>query len=534
STSSETGSRTSETVELRQPGRARSSRSKRVSQIFARPRWSSERKLAEAGEVGGERGPSAGEEEAETAAALGEDELSVQPGAPGVLKIFGEHICTGANYKSVLATARSSAGGLVKEVLARYAMAEQPPSHFLLCEVLGRADGPAGNWQPQCLRAVGDAERPLVLQEMWRPRRGLARRFEIRRRSQVESSSREESEDNVTEGINAQARRLQRSRARVSSGDGTPQGDGATLRRSISEANLSAQRKRERKGVKSVMVLEGAAVGQPDTKEDESGRQGLTFENVAQSLVRPPANVPYFLVLQGHDQEKDLVLHLMTRRRHVFGRGGRQSGPEQVDTALGAPDILPRHCCVLRPPEGGREAPPPARVRPLPGARVTLNGGLLLGECELRSGDLLGLGDHYLLMYREPGRASSCRPSWLPAAPTLPGTPPRAFFSCLLCGRALQDEEEAYRAYLGSRQPLLRFRPEAEEEEALLEEIARGGATGGEEEVEGAAASAGEAYNLAPAYLYAICLQYAACSLGPGQLTALLTRTANVVKRTAW
>eukprot|EP00061_Rhincodon_typus_P013356 g39677.t1 len=46
-------------------------------------------------------------------------ELSTQVTAPGVLKIFGDEICAGANYKSVLATPCSSAQELVKEALER-------------------------------------------------------------------------------------------------------------------------------------------------------------------------------------------------------------------------------------------------------------------------------------------------------------------------------------------------------------------------------------------------------------------------------
>lgn len=46
-------------------------------------------------------------------------ELSSQLSAPGILKIFGSDICQGANYKSVLATNRSSARELVKEALER-------------------------------------------------------------------------------------------------------------------------------------------------------------------------------------------------------------------------------------------------------------------------------------------------------------------------------------------------------------------------------------------------------------------------------
>lgn len=46
-------------------------------------------------------------------------ELSNQMTAPGILKIFGNEICEGAHYKSVLATTHSSAKELVKEALDR-------------------------------------------------------------------------------------------------------------------------------------------------------------------------------------------------------------------------------------------------------------------------------------------------------------------------------------------------------------------------------------------------------------------------------
>lgn len=46
-------------------------------------------------------------------------ELSNHVTAPGILKIFGNEICEGAHYKSVLATTDSSAKELVKEALER-------------------------------------------------------------------------------------------------------------------------------------------------------------------------------------------------------------------------------------------------------------------------------------------------------------------------------------------------------------------------------------------------------------------------------
>ncbi|XP_067878089.1 ras-interacting protein 1 isoform X2 [Heterodontus francisci] len=494
----------------------------------AAPRWGSERKLAEGGlvrEAAEEERPESGRRGAAEVEEEGEEELSVQPGAPGVLKIFGDRISAGANYKSVLATARSSAGGLVKEVLARYSMCQEQPANFLLCDVVGRVDGPAGSWQTQCLRVVGDSERPLVLQEMWRPRRGFSRRFEIRRREDVRRM--EEHEDTVTEGINAQARKLQRSRARVSTGEKASQGGSATLRRSISEANLSEQRKRDRKCIKSVLVLEGGGEGQTENTDADSHARQRAYEEMAQTLIRPPADLPYFLLLQGYDDKKDLVLHLMAGSKHIFGRTrrGGPGGGEAVDTSLCAPDILPRHCCVRRVERPGRR--PAAQVQAYPGARLTRNGGLLLGEAELLPGDLLGLGDHYLLMYKEP-RAPSAPPSWLPASPLAGGGAARLreAFACLLCGRALQEGQEAFGAYLSSREPLLRFRPEEGEEGPLLAEIvarAAGGADGAEDH-----------FKLAPAYLFAICLQYSVSALEPSHLPILLLRMSNLIKKVTW
>ncbi|KAF3852151.1 hypothetical protein F7725_005506 [Dissostichus mawsoni] len=71
-------------------------------------------------------------------------ELSTQSSAPGVLKIFGDEICAGANYKSVLATPRSSAQELVKEALDRYSLNKNAAHSYVLCDVIGRLEGKVG------------------------------------------------------------------------------------------------------------------------------------------------------------------------------------------------------------------------------------------------------------------------------------------------------------------------------------------------------------------------------------------------------
>ncbi|GAB0202107.1 ras-interacting protein 1 [Grus japonensis] len=378
STSSDTASRGSETVELRPPGKAKPSRHKRLSNLFHRSgagtgaagaggRWASEKKLAELVDpvpevlVGGEQPP-------------GQRQL------PGILKIFGGDISRGANYKSVLATPRSTARQLVREALERYGLApeEGTSGEYVLCDVVGRPGGPGGAWQVEHLRPVGDAERPLVLQDVWKPKTGCSRRFEIRRRQEVERIC--EGEDAETAGVNAQARRLQKNRSRAASGGPAPpkdRTDNLSLRRSISDMNLSTKRRRERKTVLSVAGGEAGTPpndeGPPETPpgegaagEEEAG-EGAGLEQLSQCLIQPPQQHPYFLLLQGYGKQ-DFVIYVMTRPQHVFGRPERRGTPEKtggclVDTFLNAPDILPRHC--LEAVRNRLESPrPELRYRP--------------------------------------------------------------------------------------------------------------------------------------------------------------------------
>ncbi|ELW69910.1 Ras-associating and dilute domain-containing protein [Tupaia chinensis] len=113
-------------------------------------------------------------------------ELSTQLSAPGVLKVFGDSVSTGTHYKSVLATGASSAQELVKEALERYALDPACARQYVLCDVVGQAGGSGQRWQAQCFRVFGDNEKPLLIQELWKPREGLSRRFELRKKSDVE------------------------------------------------------------------------------------------------------------------------------------------------------------------------------------------------------------------------------------------------------------------------------------------------------------------------------------------------------------
>lgn len=178
---------------MRPATKNKANRHKRLSTLFHRSgaggptvggggRWASEKKLADLIDP------------------LPEDRVEPpsQGEVPGILKIYGGDISTGANYKSVLATVRSTARQLVREALERYGVAQSNAEEsYVLCDVVGRVHGSDNSWQAQYLRAVGDSERPLVLQDVWKPKTGCTRRFEIRRRCDVERMAEGDGDDDA-------------------------------------------------------------------------------------------------------------------------------------------------------------------------------------------------------------------------------------------------------------------------------------------------------------------------------------------------
>ncbi|CAH2319376.1 ras-interacting 1 [Pelobates cultripes] len=538
STTSDTTSRSNETVELRQPTKNKNNRHKRLSNIFHRStnsiigsisassvtgRWASEKKLSEIIDT------------------VPEDlvELSSQKNLPGILKVFGDDISSGTNYKSVLATPRSTARELVKEALERYVVHDSDRESFVLCDVVGRFVGHDGDWKMEYLRIIGDNERALVLQEMWKPKAGFSRRFEIRRKQEVENMT--TAEDNETAGINAQARRLQKSRSRAASGGNVPlrdREDSISLRRSISDINLNTKKRRERKSIKSMAANDTTSTLDSSSEKDvdkemQKSSEGthnvdsinfpaeqidtLDFERLSQCLIQPPTEHPYFILLQGYNRDQEFVIYVMTRKKHLFGRAEKSSRDKApyVDTFLSAPDILPQHCCVWRLDSSGQKNI--VRVRPYRGALVTHNGGVLQREAEIHTGDLLGLGEHFLFMYKDP-RETQSRPLWLPQSWSSSGL--SGAFSCQMCGRSLQERQEAVQAYIESRDLILQYR--SQEEDVVLKEIIE---KTGNPSIE---------FKLSPAYLFSLCIEHSTRALDPSHFPKLVMKIATLIKEVVW
>uniref|UniRef100_A0A3B3CR21 Ras association and DIL domains n=1 Tax=Oryzias melastigma TaxID=30732 RepID=A0A3B3CR21_ORYME len=369
-------------------------------------------------------------------------ELSTQSSAPGVLKIFGDEICAGANYKSVLATPRSSAQELVKEALERYSLNKDAARSYVLCDVIGRLEGGGGIagpvWRTECLRALGDNEKPLLLQELWKPREGHARRFELRRRAEVEELNAKD-KDTITAGprtpqflmalmgrsglgkhkssplrsgrvvqssskdINAQARKVQRNRAK-----GTltlPRSSNSSFCRSLSETSLNQVGVGE-EPKRFYSTLPGPIRG----REREGASSSRTKEEaggVRHSLYQSP----HLLLLQGYNRQ-DCLVYLLNREQHTVGHETPSARP---NICLFSPDILPLHCRLRRVPlprrhanhvNKGEEQAESQRfcvaVEPVLNATVLVNFSRCERSTTLRHGDLLSFGAHYIFLYKDP------------------------------------------------------------------------------------------------------------------------------------
>ncbi|XP_028257483.1 ras-associating and dilute domain-containing protein [Parambassis ranga] len=526
-------------------------------------------------------------------------ELSTQSSAPGVLKIFGDEICAGANYKSVLATPRSSAQELVKEALERYSLNKDAAHYYVLCDVIGRLEG-GGGWRTECLRALGDNEKPLLLQELWKPREGHARRFELRRRAEVEELNAKE-KDTITAGpktpqflaalmgrsglgrhrssplrsgrvvqssskdINAQARKLQRNRAK-----GTltlPRSSNSSLCRSLSETSLNQL------GVgdepkRYYSTLPGplrARDGTSSGRRKEEGTQGGVRHSLYQS--------PHLLLLQGYNRQ-DCLVYLLNREQHTVGQETPSARP---NICLFSPDILPLHCRLRRVPAPRRHANNSNKgeemadsqrfcvaVEPVLNATVLVNFSRCERSTTLRHGDLLSFGAHYIFLYKDPTGAKPLPAQTLARLRTLgqlydAGMEEGEGGTCKMCGSVLKDRG----AQLSSAPAVRRsFKPHLVKPRSVgtttggpltLSGGDGGGGRGGggqkrrlqlefdqahEDQLLNRIVSliepGGDDHKLTPAYLLCLCIQHSASNFPPGSFGKLLLKIVRRIQSIAW
>ncbi|NXW89757.1 RADIL protein, partial [Alopecoenas beccarii] len=428
--------------------------------------------------------------------AAGEDdpaELSTQLSAPGVLKIFGGNICAGTNYKSVLATGSSGARELVKEALERYGLSQLSAGQYALCDVIGKFEGPEKRWQTEGLRVLGDHEKPLLIQDLWKPREGFSRRLELRKRAEVEELAARDV-DTTTAG-QSWVRLRERTSLGVPvrrTGTGTGTGAGERLPRHCS-------------------TLPGSPAAA------RSGGSSMRY-----SLYQSP----HLLLLQGYSQQHDSLVYLLNREQHTVGQRTQASKPS---ISLSAPDILPLHCTIrkLRPSRHRLEEK--LVLEPIAGASVSVNFAEVTRTVVLQHGDLLSLGLYYLLLYKDPMKAQLLPAQTLLRLRALHPAAPEGPPVCGACGSLMKERDSATKKREpspagGPRAPRrklqLEFEPAAED--VLLRRIMTLIEPGGDD------------HKLTPAFLLCLCIQHSATSFEPGDFGQLLLKVAKMIQRTVW
>uniref|UniRef100_A0A3P8UT23 Ras-associating and dilute domain-containing protein n=1 Tax=Cynoglossus semilaevis TaxID=244447 RepID=A0A3P8UT23_CYNSE len=451
-------------------------------------------------------------------------ELSTQSSAPGVLKIFGDEICAGANYKSVLATPRSSAQELVKEALERYSLNKDAAHSYVLCDVIGRLEGgggiEGGGWRTECLRALGDNEKPLLLQELWKPREGHARRFELRRRAEVEEYNAKE-KDTITADINAQARKLQRNRAK-----GTltlPRSSNSSFCRSLSETSLN-----QLGAAEEPKRYYSTLPGPLRAREREVRGGGGVRHSLYQS--------PHLLLLQGYNQQ-DCLVYLLNREQHTVGQETPSARP---NICLFSPDILTLHCRLRRVPAPRRhvnnskiEEPENQRVcvvvEPVLHAAVLVNFSRCERSTTLRHGDLLSFGAHYIFLFKDPTGSKPLPAQTLARLRSLGQIYDTGVEegeggaqTCKMCGSVLKDRPAQVLRRAGGQKRRLQLEFDPSHEDQLLNRIVSLIEPGGDD------------HKLTPAYLLCLCIQHSASTFPPGSFGKLLLKIVRRIQSIAW
>ena len=109
----------------------------------------------------------------------------------------------------------------------------------------------------------------------------------------------------------------------------------------------------------------------------------------------PRRTEPWHFLL--HNSPQDFVIYLLGGSSTVIGRHSGDGEVTKVDVQLSGPDIQPRHCCLRRRGNGSS-----IWLRPFGCAVVTRNGENMSEEAELGGGDVIGLGGHYLFLFKDP------------------------------------------------------------------------------------------------------------------------------------
>lgn len=441
-------------------------------------------------------------------------ELSTEQMAPGILKVFGDHVSPGSNYKSVRATEMTAADEIVQQALDRYSLTRENASDYVLCDVIGYftkrtgsvsspTEEDADKWITEYARVISDKEKPLVLQQLWKPIGGFSRRFELRKRIETQESSFFKPRGSVAIMKAASIR------------EGHVPPPNKENRRDTGQSEMSLQSSGEDR-LSSIGVEEGGS----------SGRASL----ITSPLIAP-TDTPYLLLLKGCNNADDYLYHRLDEQLAVVGHLLHHGESDQApDIVLFAPDILPQHCILSKRVESS--APDFEQedydvnfamyLEPSRSADVCVNGTAVLSPTKLNPGDLVSFGKHYYFLFKDPSQvADSCmKLAWVNQLKQ---------FNKLQRLQSFRDEnassgETNVVDVVGIQdEPSngLRLSYLAQDEDEMLDMIMN------------IVDLAGDGYKLSPAYLLIMCIEHSARYHTELQTRQLLIKMSNAIQTIA-
>ena len=329
-------------------------------------------------------------------------ELSTYKLAPGILKVFGDHVSPGSNYKSVRASTISTASEVVKQALEKYSIENANPNDYVLCDVVGHfkveenkseKDFEEAQWVTEYMRVVNDREKPLVVQSLWKPASGRLRRFELIKRIQIDAGC---FFINTAENLSSNS--------------------------ALSSPTMD-QTDSERSSIKSDSVVGETSFGDSYALEAPNGAARKNSSSKGPLAV--PNSTPFLLLVKGYDSLLDQIFCRLDKPNLTIGNPKNDRLGSRPDICLHAPDILPVHCVIHKKislEKGSRETNIDdinfeVIIEPSTGSSVYVNGVKVEQPTMLKPGQLLLFGIDYCFVFKDPTQVQEkkLKLSWLDA-----------------------------------------------------------------------------------------------------------------------
>lgn len=234
---------------------------------------------------------------------------------------------------------------LIADVLEECEISLARVDDYCLCDVIGREC--EGLWLTDYARDMNDSEKPLLLISMMKPSEGLARRFEIKNIAKEDETGSHGTSNHEDQLLPFEIRDFNR--------------DASNSLSSISTSNAT-----------------------------DYNNHTLKF----------PTDVPYFLTIQSFDPQHDSVLHPVCRTTSIIGSSEDE---DKCNIRLFAPDIQPQHCWVCKVYDDENEAEYKCiSLAPFPRAEMRINDEEITQKTNIKAGDIITLGQHYIFLFKDP------------------------------------------------------------------------------------------------------------------------------------